>query len=208
LAFAAMGFDPARFDPAHLGLAETLAGRWCVTQWQHLDWDATSGFLGGVVVGSVALIVGLWVRARRRRAGVQSTSPSRLSRILPDFGALLPATMNERLLFALVALSAGLCEETVFRGFLLDGLHQIGLTGIALVAVASAAFGVAHFYQGAFGIVVTGLLAVVFCALYVASGTLWLPIVVHAIIDLRAAVMPSAYAGNRPPVPNTLGATA
>jgi uncharacterized protein len=212
LAFAALGFDPARFNPAHLGLGETPFGSWCITQWQHLDPDAMKGFLGGLIFGSAFLIVALWVRARRRAARAaatgQSSSPSRLSRILPDFGALLPTTMNERLLFALVALSAGLCEETVFRAWLLDGLHQIGLTGIALVVVASAVFGLAHFYQGVFGVVVTGLLAVVFCGLYIASGTLWLPIVVHAIIDLRACIIPSPYAESRAPVANTLGAAA
>jgi len=107
--------------------------------------------------------------------------------------------MRERLLFALVALSAGLCEEVVFRAWLLDVLHQLGLSGLVLVGTASAVFGLAHYYQGIVGIVVTGLLAVVFCGLYFVSGTLWVPIVIHAIVDLRAAVMPSSYAGNRPP---------
>jgi membrane protease YdiL (CAAX protease family) len=37
-------------------------------------------------------------------------------------------------------------------------------------------------------------LGLVFCGLYFASGTLWLPIVIHAIIDLRIAVMPSLTA--------------
>jgi uncharacterized protein len=103
------------------------------------------------------------------------------------------------MIFVLVALSAGLCEEVVFRAWLLDVLHQIGLRGLVLVGAASAVFGLAHFYQGIFGIVVTGLLAVVFCGLYFAGGTLWVPIVIHAIVDLRAAVMPSPYAVNRPP---------
>ena len=94
----------------------------------------------------------------------------------------------------LVALSAGLCEEVVFRAWLLDVLHQIGLAGLTLVVVASVVFGLAHIYQGVLGIVVTGGLGLVFCGLYFASGTLWLPIVIHAIIDLRIAVMPSLTA--------------
>ena len=117
-----------------------------------------------------------------------------LARLLPDFGALIPTTLRERLIFVLVALSAGLCEEVVFRAWLLDVLHQIGLAGLTLVVVASVVFGLAHIYQGVLGIVVTGGLGLVFCGLYFASGTLWLPIVIHAIIDLRIAVMPSLTA--------------
>jgi membrane protease YdiL (CAAX protease family) len=137
-------------------------------------------------------------------AGLESTSASRWSRILPDFGALLPTTMRERLLFAVVALSAGLCEEVVFRAWLLNALHELGLSELVLVGTASAVFGLAHHYQGVIGIVVTGLLAVVFCGLYFASGTLWVPIVIHAIIDVRVAVMPSTYLGHRPATTNAL----
>jgi uncharacterized protein len=199
LAFAALGFDPSRFDPSRLELGESAFGSWFSSEWDKLNTDALIGFLGGAIGGSAVLLILLWQRARRRASSAQPTTPSRWSRILPDFGALLPTTMRERMIFVLVALSAGLCEEVVFRAWLLDVLHQIGLRGLVLVGAASAVFGLAHFYQGIFGIVVTGLLAVVFCGLYFAGGTLWVPIVIHAIVDLRAAVMPSPYAVNRPP---------
>jgi uncharacterized protein len=199
LAFAALRFDPSRFDPSRLELGETAFGNWFASEWEKLDTDALTGFLAGAIGASAVLILLLWRSARRRTSSAQPTTPSGWRRILPDFGALLPTTMRERLIFVLVALSAGLCEEVVFRAWLLDVLHQIGLRGLVLVGAASAVFGLAHYYQGIFGVVVTGLLAVVFCGLYFASGTLWVPIVIHAIVDLRAAVMPSPYAVNRPP---------
>jgi membrane protease YdiL (CAAX protease family) len=190
LAFAALGFDPARFDPARLGLAETAFGQWCAAQWQQLDAEALKGLVIGVLCGSAVMFALLW-RARRRnpQASLSATSP--LARILPDFGALVPTNARERMIFALVALSAGLCEEVVFRAWLLDVLHRIDLGGLALVATAAAIFGLAHVYQGVVGVVITGVLGAVFCALYFASGTLWLPIAIHALIDLRVAVMPS-----------------
>jgi hypothetical protein len=191
LAFGALGFDPGRFDPARLELGETPFGRWCASTWEHLDTGALTGVAVGTLCGTAVVIVLAW-RARLRAPSSTPSAPSPLSRILPDFGALLPTTVRERLIFVLVALSAGLCEEVVFRAWLLDVLHQIGLSGLTMVGVAAVVFGLAHYYQGALGIMLTGLLAVVFCGLYVASGTLWVPIVVHAIIDLRAAVMPSA----------------
>jgi hypothetical protein len=192
LAFAALGFDPARFDPAHLQLDETGFGRWCVSAWQHIDVEAVKGLVVGVLAGTAVVLALLW-RARRKGQSA-STSPSPLARFLPDFGALIPTTLRERLIFVLVALSAGLCEEVVFRAWLLDMLHQLGLAGLTLVIVAAVVFGLAHIYQGALGIVVTGALGLVFCGLYFASGTLWVPILIHAIIDLRIAVMPSLTA--------------
>jgi uncharacterized protein len=192
LAFAALGFDPARFDPAHLQLDETAFGQWCVSAWQHVDVEAVRGLVVGALAGTAVVLALLW-RARRKGPSAPA-SQSPLARLLPDFGALIPTTLRERLIFVLVALSAGLCEEVVFRAWLLDVLHQIGLAGLTLVIVAAVVFGLAHIYQGVLGIVVTGGLGLVFCGLYFASGTLWLPIVIHAIIDLRIAVMPSLTA--------------
>jgi uncharacterized protein len=190
LAFAALGFDPARFDPARLELGGTAFGQWCAAQWQQIDAEALKGLIVGVICGSAVVFALLW-RARRRNPHGQLSATSRLARILPDFGALIPTNGRERMIFVLVALSAGLCEEVVFRAWLLDVLHQVGLGGLALVAVAAALFGFAHLYQGVVGVVLTGVLGAVFCALYFASGTLWVPIVIHALIDLRVAAMPS-----------------
>src|SRR5580698_8485553 len=159
LAFAALGFDPARFDPAHLQLDETAFGQWCVSAWQHVDVEAVRGLVVGALAGTAVVLALLW-RARRKGPSAPA-SQSPLARLLPDFGALIPTTLRERLIF---------------------------------VIVAAVVFGLAHIYQGVLGIVVTGGLGPVFCGLYFASGTLWLPIVIHAIIDLRIAVMPSLTA--------------
>jgi membrane protease YdiL (CAAX protease family) len=59
------------------------------------------------------------------------------------------------------------------------------------VITAAVLFGLVHYYQGLPGILVTGFLGLVLCGLYVATGTLLVPIVVHALIDLRVALFPS-----------------
>jgi len=56
-------------------------------------------------------------------------------------------------------------------------------------AVAAAIFGIDHGYQGVRGIVTTGVLALVFTAFFFGTGSLWLPIVVHALLDLRVLAM-------------------
>jgi membrane protease YdiL (CAAX protease family) len=190
LAVGALGLNFGRMNPSGLELADSPFGRWCASVWERADRENVMGLVAGMAVGT-AFVIFFSVRARRRAATSQTARRSPLSRILPDFSTLLPTNLHERLLFALVAISAGICEEIVFRGWLLDVLHQFGLTGIGLVAVASAVFGLAHFYQGPIGILLTGLLGVVFCGLYIAIGSLLLPIVVHAIVDLRFVIMPA-----------------
>lgn len=113
-------------------------------------------------------------------------------KLMPDFTALIPVTGRERLLWAAAAISAGICEEIVFRGWLLATLHDsVGLGGTALVPTAAAIFGLAHTYQGVTGVILTALAGVLFCVLYVATGSLLVPILLHCVVDLRFAFLPA-----------------
>lgn len=105
--------------------------------------------------------------------------------LVGDIAALVPRASRERAWYALVALSAGVGEELIFRGFLMRLLADAGLDGVLLVAVAAVIFGLAHVYQGAAGVLVTTLLGAFFGVLYVATGSLVLPMVVHILMDLR-----------------------
>ena len=63
-------------------------------------------------------------------------------------------------------------------------------TGI-LVLIAAVAFGLAHAYQGLAGIVTTGVLGGVMAAVYLQTGSLLLPVLLHAVIDLRFLLVPA-----------------
>ena len=107
--------------------------------------------------------------------------------------ALLPRTPAERRLFTLVGLTAGICEEWLYRGFFLAVVAAVagGPPAWVLVLVAAVAFGLAHAYQGVGGMVLTGTLGGVFAALYLATGSLLLPVVLHAVVDLRFLLVPA-----------------
>ena len=49
--------------------------------------------------------------------------------------------------------------------------------------MSSIAFGLGHSYQGAGGMLKTGLAGVAFGVLFVISGSIWLPIIAHALLD-------------------------
>ena len=86
-------------------------------------------------------------------------------------------------------LGAAICEEIVFRAFLIGRLEAAfgGASRLATalaVVLSSALFGLAHTYQGPTGVLVTGTLGLIFACVYAYGGrNLWLNIVVHGVYD-------------------------
>jgi len=194
LALSALRFDWSQLTPHSLNLADSP-----LVQWLYHHEQLVRGEVGGMFIGAMLGIVGaIALRLRRNRRGgkpAATVRESRVSRWLPDFSAMLPVTTRERLLFAAVALSAGICEEIVFRGWLLAALHgQLGLQGGWLILIAAGIFGLAHAYQKVSGVALTGLLGAVFCLLYIVTGSLLLPIILHVFIDIRFALLPAPRA--------------
>jgi len=120
-----------------------------------------------------------------------ATAREKILRAFRRFAFILPVTQEERAWFALVSVTAGICEEILYRGFLIRYLSNGPWHGGLWIAVsiASISFGLAHGYQGLSGIIGTGLLGAVMAVLFLASGSLWLPMALHAIIDLRILLL-------------------
>lgn len=60
---------------------------------------------------------------------------------------------------------------------------HIGL--LLAVIISCAIFGAAHLYQGAAGVISTAILGLIFSAIFLTAGTLVMPMILHALIDLR-----------------------
>src|SRR5579885_355701 len=106
-------------------------------------------------------------------------------------GALLPRSRAERFWFGMVSVGAGISEELVFRGFLFYyfTVHVSGLNSSEKALLCGLFFGLAHIYQGWKGAVSAGILGLILSALYLLTGSLLAPIVVHAVVDLRALLI-------------------
>ena len=106
---------------------------------------------------------------------------------LKSFSYFLPATWTERHWWVFVSITAGVCEETLFRGFMLHYLHvfpwTLNLT-LALL-ISSVIFGFNHLYQGASGVAGTAIVGFLFGLLLLLTGSLLLPIIFHGVMDLR-----------------------
>jgi membrane protease YdiL (CAAX protease family) len=178
-----------------------------------LAWPrAWPGPVTAVVVAGLLLFVALSTRALRsgallHAAGQAGPRPGEGRHAEPPVHAtlaLLPRTRGERRLFTVVGVTAGVCEEWLYRGFFLAVVSAVlgGAPGWLLILIAAAAFGLAHAYQGVAGVVTTGLLGGVMAAVYLDTGSLLLPVLLHATIDLRfllvpARVLPAAIGTSR-----------
>ncbi len=98
---------------------------------------------------------------------------------------MAPQSANEMRLFAAVAVTAGVCEEILYRGVLLAVLTPLVGTWPA-VALSTAVFGLGHTYQGVAGIGKTALVGRVMAMLTVFSGSLFVAILLHAVVDLTS----------------------
>lgn len=145
----------------------------------------------------------LWVQNQRI-----SARPDRMLKVrtrLEFAGPLLPHTGREHRMFMLVSFTAGVCEEVLFRGFLM--WYFAAWTGpVAAAIISSVVFGFAHLYLGWRQVPRTGLLGVVFAFVVLASGSLWPAIIIHAAVDLSSGDL--AYNALRSPVQEEHGSKA
>ena len=137
----------------------------------------------GLVVGSMLPIILLRFRPQN------ATAYKKQFKALDFF---LPITTEQRWWFVLVSLSAGFCEEVIYRAFLYRYFAEspwmlVFWLGLVLACLV---FAIAHGYQGIAGILSTFGLAFFMFVLWFSSGTLWVPIIAHALFDLRVLLFP------------------
>jgi len=124
------------------------------------------------------------VAALARSADARTSVRQQLGRLT----ALLPHTPRELSWFGGVSLTAGFCEEFLFRGYFIWALAPwLGWWGAAALSVLIFAIG--HAYQGWNGAVRTGVVGVVFTLLVAMFNSLWPAIAVHALLDLGQGTM-------------------
>lgn len=110
---------------------------------------------------------------------------------LASIQAMLPRTAQERRLAIAVAVTDGLCAELVYRGLLIAfGVGVLGLNLYVAAALSVLVYALAGFYQGRSGLLAFGFVGALFAGLYVASGSLLLPVAVHIALSVRDLTLP------------------
>ena len=140
------------------------------------------GMMLGVVLSLLMPVILGWFRPALRDS---------FAAPLEKIAFFLPKTTRERSWFAAVSITAGICEELLYRGFLIRYFHELPwMPGLTVSAVLAAiVFGLGHGYQGWTGVVSTAALAIALTIMFYALGVLWPVMLVHALIDLRVLVL-------------------
>lgn len=141
--------------------------------------------LAVVVLGLLGLLALTVFNTRQ----IQNASRDELSATVQRARKFVPVGSTEILGFALVSLTAGICEEILYRGWLVNFLGALsGSIWIGMVA-AAILFGIGHAYQGRQGIIATGVLGIVFGTMFVLVRSLVPGQVIHAAIDLVNGIL-------------------
>lgn len=136
-------------------------------------------FLGAAVIGAAH-----WANVQRM---ARSDHPN-VERLRALGSRLFPRTNAEMALFVVLSITAGICEEFLFRGFVMGALFRLGLDTWLVLVLSSAMFGLAHLYQGKGGSVGTGLLGALFGSVRIVYHNLVPAMVWHAALDIVAGV--------------------
>jgi membrane protease YdiL (CAAX protease family) len=106
----------------------------------------------------------------------------------PHVEKLAPHTRSELGCWVATSVSAGFCEEFIFRGYLIWVFQPVlGLWGAAAFSVV--VFAVAHAYQGVNGILATGLAGSLLTLVVLISGSLWPAIALHVLTDIGTGLV-------------------
>lgn len=143
-------------------------------------------FVAGVLIG-LLLVIALSVLQARRSAAIQQ----KMEKAFLRFSFILPLTGAERIWWIFVSLTAGITEEILYRGFLIHYFFAAPFHAALAVAVivSSVIFGACHLYQGIAGVISAAILGLIFGAIFLMTGNLLVPMVLHALIDLRILVI-------------------
>jgi DivIVA domain-containing protein len=152
-----------------------------------VDASAAAASWTWIITAAVTLVISILIL---RRAGPKLIA--RLRRQLRRLAPLLPHTPRERVLFAGVAVTAGICEEVLYRGFGISYLRWLdpGISHAGIIMIIGAAFGLAHLYQGPRNVVLTGLAGAWLTWITLYTGTLLPAIVLHFLVDFRICFLP------------------
>jgi membrane protease YdiL (CAAX protease family) len=100
----------------------------------------------------------------------------------------MPRDATERSLWLTSSIAAGISEELVYRGVLTTLLARMTGSLIAAALVSAAIFAVSHYMQGWKSMAIILAMALLFQSLAWSSGSLYVPMAVHALYDIAAGL--------------------
>jgi membrane protease YdiL (CAAX protease family) len=145
-------------------------------------------FFAGLALAATAVFVMQVARATRDAGQLREVRDQ-----LGSIGIVAPHTDRELSRFGWLSLTAGICEEFLYRGLLMT-LLAAAFGMWPAILISSLVFGLGHAYQGPLGVLRTGFVGLVLALVVALTGSLFVAMIAHVAIDLaqgrllRAAV--------------------
>jgi len=161
--------------------------------WRHdRPFDAL-GFqlLPGIVTTSAEIVCAMAAIAIVLRLRTMATwSPEKRAALRGRIGGValvVPRTTGELALFLGLALTAGICEELLYRGFFFAVAAPF-VTVYGAVAASAIVFGLGHAYQGVRRMALVAAVGLFLGAFYFLTGSIVFPMILHVLIDVNGGV--------------------
>jgi uncharacterized protein len=144
---------------------------------QPLTWVATAAFVGFYVIEVIQNYL---------QKDQQQKTFEQWEHNIP----FLPESYRELPAYILLCLSAAICEEIMYRGFMVNYFINPMKDGFPWIAVIFPAvmFSIAHFYQGYEAMGKIFILSALFGVIFIVSKSLLIVIVLHFLIDLFGGI--------------------
>jgi membrane protease YdiL (CAAX protease family) len=167
-------------------LAAAVLALWTVRHrgWAELGLEPAlnGGFIG--TAAGLAIVVAFTLH-QRRRILTDGEGLDVVRRRLASVEVMMPRSVRELRWFFALSATAGVCEEILYRGYLIWYLQYfLGL--IPAAGVAAVVFGIGHSYQGPRGVALTALIGAFLGAVYLVSGSLLVPMLIHGLMDAHS----------------------
>lgn len=151
--------------------------------WASFGFAAPEGWRLWASIGLVLLLAAYHAQAIASVTRSAETKASVRQQFTGELAGVLPHTHADMAWFAGVSLTAGFCEEFLFRGYFIWVFAPwLGWWGAA--ALSLLIFSVAHAYQGWSGVLRTGIVGALFTLTVAVFDSLWPAIALHFLLDL------------------------
>lgn len=132
----------------------------------------------------------MWVSIMLAFIILMETINQQMQRDVPDFmSKIYSSTQNYPLLWLAVIIGAPFFEEFLFRGFLLEGLRHSPLGDAGAILLTSASWAIIHLQYEWLDIFYIFLIGILFGIAKIKTQSLYIPIAMHALMNLIASIM-------------------
>ncbi len=144
-----------------------------------LNFYPTFNIIGIVLTVLIAFSIGLLIVSSK----VTTETVVDVKEKLKSADFYFPKSRSEFVWFNLLSLSAGICEEIIFRLFMFSYLN-VNINLATAFILTNVIFVLTHIGSGKQNLINSFFFGLTFTAIYYLTDNIWLPILLHSSIDM------------------------